>query len=73
MLGELNVRLVEQRVRVYCKAVSELRLLLMTQSAYDNLSLLQLYHWVKCLKDNAGNIKPADTGEYQFAKYNKKV
>ena len=34
---------------------------------------LQLWHWVKCHKDNAGNVRPADAGEYQFAKYNKKV
>ncbi len=33
----------------------------------------QLWHWVKCHKDGAGNVRPADSGEYQFAKYNKKV
>ena len=45
----------------------------MRQSSVETVQLSQLYHWVKCLKDNAGNIKPADTGEYQFAKYNKKA
>lgn len=39
----------------------------------SNGRCVQLYHWVKCNKDNAGNIKPVDSGEYQFAKYNKKV
>ena len=53
--------------------MSDCAWLLKAQSTHDDVPLLQLYHWVKCLKDNAGNIKPADTGEYQFAKYNKKV
>ena len=34
---------------------------------------LQLEHWVKCYKDPAGKVKPAEEGEYSFAKYNKKV
>ena len=49
----------------------------MYSGSYGSRSLMchamQLYHWVKCHKDNAGNVKPADAGEYQFAKYNKKV
>lgn len=32
-----------------------------------------LEHWVKCYKDPAGKARPADEGEYHFAKYNKKV
>ena len=36
----------------------------------DNLAL---EHWVKCYKDQSGNIRPADEGEYSFAKFNKKV
>ena len=28
---------------------------------------------MKCHKDPAGKIRPADEGEYSFAKYNKKV
>jgi DNA methyltransferase 1-associated protein 1 len=34
---------------------------------------LQLAHWVKCYKDPAGKVKPADEGDYSFAKYNKKA
>lgn len=34
---------------------------------------LKLEHWVKCYKDPAGKVRPADEGEYSFAKYNKKV
>lgn len=34
---------------------------------------LQLEHWVKCYRDPAGKVRPADEGEYSFAKYNKKV
>jgi DNA methyltransferase 1-associated protein 1 len=34
---------------------------------------LMLEHWVKCYKDSAGKIRPADEGEYPFAKYNKKA
>ena len=34
---------------------------------------LQLEHWVKCYKDPTGKVKPAEEGEYSFAKYNKKV
>ena len=33
----------------------------------------QLHHWVKCYKDAAGNVTPADKGEYPFAKYNKRA
>ena len=36
----------------------------------DNLAL---EHWVKCYKDQQGNIRPAEEGEYSFAKFNKKV
>ena len=28
---------------------------------------------MKCYKDPAGKVRPADEGEYSFAKYNKKV
>ncbi|KAK9905816.1 hypothetical protein WJX75_006806 [Coccomyxa subellipsoidea] len=34
---------------------------------------LKLEHWVKCYKDPAGKVRPADEGEYSFAKYNKKM
>ncbi|CAL8472085.1 g11627 [Coccomyxa elongata] len=34
---------------------------------------LRLEHWVKCYKDPAGKVRPADEGEYSFAKYNKKM
>ena len=34
---------------------------------------LQLEHWVKCYKDPAGKVKPAEEGDYSFAKYNKKA
>lgn len=34
---------------------------------------LQLSHWVKCYKDRANVITPANKGEYPFAKYNVKV
>ncbi len=35
---------------------------------------LELQHWVKCHKEvSTGMVKPVDGGEYQFAKYNKKV
>ncbi len=34
---------------------------------------LQLEHWIKCYKDAAGRVVPADPGPYPFAKYNKKV
>ncbi len=33
---------------------------------------LELEHWVKCYKDAAGNVKPADD-EYYFAKFNIQV
>eukprot|EP00887_Chlorella_sp_A99_P004929 scaffold4.g4929.t1 len=33
---------------------------------------LELEHWVKCYKDAAGRVTPADAGEYPFAKFNKK-
>ena len=34
---------------------------------------LELEHWVKCYQDPMGKIKPAEDGEYRFAKYNKQV
>lgn len=34
---------------------------------------LQLGHWIKCLKDSAGEVRLADPGPYHFAKYNKKA
>lgn len=34
---------------------------------------LGLEHWVKCYKDQSGNTRPAEEGEYSFAKFNKKV
>ena len=34
---------------------------------------LQLGHWIKCLKDSAGEVRLADPGPYHFAKYDKKV
>jgi hypothetical protein len=34
---------------------------------------LALEHWVKCYKDQSGNTRPADEGEYSFARFNKKV
>ena len=34
---------------------------------------LALEHWVKCYKDQTGSTRPADEGEYSFAKFNKKV
>ena len=34
---------------------------------------LKLKHWAKCLKDPTGKVKLADPGDYQYAKYNKKV
>ena len=34
---------------------------------------LELEHWVKCFRDAAGRVTPADTGEYSYAKYNKHV
>ena len=34
---------------------------------------LALEHWMKCYKDQSGNVRPAEEGEYSFAKFNKKV
>ena len=34
---------------------------------------LALEHWVKCYKDQTGSTRPAEEGEYSFAKLNKKV
>lgn len=34
---------------------------------------LQLKHWVKCYKDRAGVVTPANKGDYPFTKYNVKV
>ncbi len=28
---------------------------------------------MKCYKDQSGNVRPAEEGEYSFAKFNKKV
>ncbi|KAL4428350.1 hypothetical protein ABPG75_002439 [Micractinium tetrahymenae] len=33
---------------------------------------LELEHWVKCFRDAQGRVTPAESGEYSFAKYNKK-
>jgi DNA methyltransferase 1-associated protein 1 len=40
------------------------------QARKDNL---QLRHWTKGFKDATGRIRDAHEGDYQFAKYNKKV
>ena len=34
---------------------------------------LQLHHWAKCLKDPAGSVRLAESGDYRYAKYNKRV
>jgi DNA methyltransferase 1-associated protein 1 len=34
---------------------------------------LELYHWVRCIKDASGRVRDAEEGEYPYAKFNKKV